>query len=221
MRHKHRFVGLCVVLFLALSSFAACGPSAAQPDPSPAPITPEELDAIGQQELEAHIRRMPIEAGICVQAEQERTRFTLGQPYELYRLRSGSKRALEPGMQLETLIIPANQWEFPVLIDNRVRCQMTAAFFEGRWQVVGVGSLTPLQILIDYQAQHPELGTPRLIEFAPESAPFALFNAGHDEKLLILWPNSFYFEEIGADRTYSVDELLPNIITAMNERGVR
>jgi len=164
---------------------------------------------------------MPIEAQICVQAEQERMRFTLGQPYELYRLRSGSKRALQPGVQLETLLTPANQWEFPVLLDGRVRCQMTAAFFEEHWQIVGANSLTQLQTLIDYQAQHPQLGTARLVEFAPAAPQFAVFNFEQDEQLLILDPNGFYFEEIGADRTYSVDELLPNIVTTMTERGVR
>lgn len=205
---------LCV-LFLLLG-LAACGPRDVAREVPPTPIIQQELAALAQQELDEHIRQMPIEAEICVQAEQERTRFTLGQPYELYHLRSGSKRALQPGVQLETLITAANQWEFPVLVDNRVRCQMTAAFFQGRWQIVGAGSLTRLQALIDYQAQHPELGTARLVEFTPVAPRFALFKPGQNEQLLILDPHGFALDTIGADRTYSVDELLPNIITAMN-----
>lgn len=205
---------LCM-LFLLLS-LAACGPRDVAREVPPAPITPQELVALAQQELDERIRQMPIEAGICVQAEQDRTRFTLGQPYELYHLRSGSKRALQPGVQLETLMLPANQWEVPVLIDDHVRCQMTAAFFQGRWQIVGAGSLTRLQTLIDYQAQHPEIGTARLVEFTPVAPRFALFKLDHNEQLLILDPHGFAFDTIGAERTYAVDELLPNIITAMN-----
>lgn len=217
MWHKHYFVMLCLLVVC----LAGCGPTDARREDPPAPITSAELVALGQHELDTHIRQMPVEARICVAAEQERRRFTLGQSYERYRLRSGSKRALKPGVQLATLIEPANQWEFPVLLDNRVRCQMTAAFFQGRWQVVEAGSATYLQPLIDYQAQHSGLGTPRLIEFAPNSAQFAWFGTQPDEQLLLLTPNGFYFETIDATHTYTVDELIPAIVHAMNERGVR
>ena len=73
--------------------------------------------------------------------ESELEAVQLGEPVEVYILTAEALKTYKPGQRVAPLLVPARQWEMPLLADNESRIMLTVAFFKGKWQAVEAGGI--------------------------------------------------------------------------------
>lgn len=158
--------------------------------------------------------------------ESELEAVQLGEPVEVYILTAEALEAYEPSQRVAPLLVPACQWEVPLLASNESRIMLTVAFFKGEWQAVEAGGT---QLAERWQAFTTDLAaTPvagekkagrriRLVRVYEIGGNFAFIESEKEETLIPLIAHGGALPGVENLKRYAPAELIPQVTAAVRQ----
>lgn len=142
------------------------------------------------------------------------------------QLTAEALEAYKPGQRVAPLLVPACQWEVPLLANNESRIMLTVAFFKGKWQAVEAGGI---QLAERWQSFTADLAaTPvagekeagrriRLVRVYEIGGNFAFIESEEEETLIPLIAYGGALPGVENLKRYAPAELIPQVTAAVRQ----
>ncbi|MEM8529939.1 MAG: hypothetical protein AAGF95_03800, partial [Chloroflexota bacterium] len=158
--------------------------------------------------------------------EQEINEITLGLPYELYNLNYDQVLDHTSDMATKQVLIPAQQWIFPVLLDGQAKGVAILGDENGTLRFVGYsGSPQLAQSLVNFQTQHDQVENTSLmkvLQIPPLETNFAITQHGEQTDVTLLsevapGTERGVLTDLNTSQTYDLNEIMPQIVQELEE----
>ena len=77
----------------------------------------------------------------------------LGDPFNLHIITPDALFSYSEGVPVASILTPIDQWYFPVMMGNQIRCFLVVDRMDGRWEAVSLGYVTLAQVYESDQAE--------------------------------------------------------------------
>lgn len=148
----------------------------------------------------------------------ELDRATLGEPFEVWELTPDALTQHQPGRP--AVLTDLRQYQFPILVDGQARGVLEVAYFQDKWQIVGLGNRGAGEPLVALRERlKGQEANIRLVRFFPANAEFALIERDKSATMVLLGGYAGLFPQLDRNHwtEYPLDLVMAQIREAHDE----